>query len=394
MMRVLVVGNDRDAAARWEQAVPGGVLAVPADPFPATPPELFALVNGTPRPDVVVLEPASALDRGLSLAESLTRDHQLPVVLVTAHARQVGLQALRAGVSDIIDPTADPAQLQASLERVRARGMTPVPPPEPGLPTARGQVIGVVSPKGGVGKTTVATNVAVGLARRFPGQVALIDMDVHFGDVASALNLTPVYSLPDMTVGPASRDAMALKSLLTRHETGLFVVPGSESPAAADAVGVDAVNQLLAMLSAEFAWVVVDTSPGLAEHTLAVLDHTDHVILVTSLDVPGVRGLRKELDTLNALNMGFGAQTVVLNFFDAKRGLTVADVAATIKAPVDIVIPQATVVPVSVNQRVPLLQSDLRDPVTRSLQQLVSRVAPLEQAAKHGLFGRRGKAEQ
>ena len=115
------------------------------------------------------------------------------------------------------------------------------------------------------------------------------------------------------------------------------------------------------------------------------------VVLVTSLDVPGVRGLRKELDTLSALGMGFAGRSVVLNFYDPKRGLTVADVEATIKAAVDIVIPQATVVPVSVNQGIPLLQSDLRDPVTRSLRQVVDRLAPVDEAPRKSRFGMRMK---
>jgi len=169
-------------------------------------------------------------------------------------------------------------------------------------------------------------------------------------------------------------------------------VPGSESPAAADAVSVAAANNLLAMLATQFAWVVVDTAPGLSEHTLAVLDHTDSLVLVTSLDVPGVRGLRKELDTLAALNLGLGSRHVVLNFFDRRRGLTVADVEATIKAPVDIVLPQSTDVPVSVNQGIPLLQGTARQPVARQLLELLDRIAPAGNTGRRpGRFTRRSE---
>lgn len=255
---------------------------------------------------------------------------------------------------------------------------------------ALGRVVAVASPKGGVGKTTVATNLAVGLAAKAPQRTVLVDLDVHFGDVASALNLSPEFTLPDVALGPASRDSIAVKSYLTLHETGLFVIPGSESPAAADAVTAADIVRLLDTLKAQFEYVVVDTAPGLSEHTLAVLDQTDTLVLVTGMDVPGVRGLRKELDTLTDLNMIMGAQHVVLNLADPSRGLSVADVEATVRRKVDIVIPQSNLVPLSVNQGIPLVQSGGRDPVTKQLRALVDLVAPAEaEAPRRGLFGRR-----
>lgn len=242
-----------------------------------------------------------------------------------------------------------------------------------------------------MGKTTVATNLAVGLAQRFPQQVVLVDIDVHFGDVASALNLTPTHTLPDIARGPAAQDTIAVKSYLTEHATGLYVVPGSQSPADADTVTAADIAQLLDLLRGQFAFVVVDTAPGLTEHTLAALDHTDSLVLVTSLDVPGVRGLRKELDTLTDLRIVPGTRHVVLNFHDNARGLTTADVEATIRAKVDVVLPVANAVPLSTNQGIPLVQSNGRDPVTRSLRVLVDAIAPEPGAARRGLFGRRAR---
>ncbi|MDD9204957.1 P-loop NTPase, partial [Georgenia sp. 10Sc9-8] len=100
-------------------------------------------------------------------------------------------------------------------------------------PAPSGRVISVVSPKGGVGKTTVATNLAVGLAQAEAHSTVLVDLDIQFGDVASALDLQPEYTLPDAVTGPASRDTMVLKTFLIQHETGLYVICGPDSPAAA-----------------------------------------------------------------------------------------------------------------------------------------------------------------
>jgi pilus assembly protein CpaE len=253
-----------------------------------------------------------------------------------------------------------------------------------------GRIITVASPKGGVGKTTVATNLAVGLAKRYPQQIVLVDLDIHFGDCASALNLEPEFSLPDTIQGAMTQDMLTLKSLLTRHETGLYVVPGSDSPVAADTVTPKDITNLLTMLAKEFQYIVVDTAPGLSEHTLAVLDKANEIVLVTTLDVPGVRGLRKELETLDDLDMLLEARHVVVNFFESSRGLTIKDVQSTIGEEVDIVLNQSPLLPKSTNQGMPLLQVNGRDPITKQLNLLVDRITGRTSETLSGFTGRRG----
>jgi len=230
----------------------------------------------------------------------------------------------------------------------------------------------------------VSTNLAVGLAMREPASTVLVDLDIHFGDVGSALNISPEFTLPDMAHGPASRDSVALKSYLTQHQTGLFVVPGSDSPAAADAVSPKEISNLLNMLADQFKFVVVDTAPGLSEHTLSVLDLTDILVLVTSLDVPGVRGLRKELDTLRDISIVLDSRAVVLNFMHPSRGLSVADVEASIGRKVDFVLPQSNGVPISTNRGIPLLQDGSKDPVAKQLKTLVEHVIAGDKADAKG----------
>lgn len=262
--------------------------------------------------------------------------------------------------------------------------LAPVAPaPAPHL---YGRVISVVSPKGGVGKTTVATNLAVGLAKAAPGSTVLVDLDVQFGDVATALNLRPEYTLPDMVHGPASTDPMLLKTYLTQHETGLYVICAPPSPAAADTVSGDDVARLLRRLSREFPRVVVDTAPGLSEHTLSALDQTTDPILLTSMDVPGVRGLRTELAVLDELDMFRGSRHVVLNFADPRGGLSVKDVEATIATGVELTLPRSRAVTASINMGVPLLQGRTRDPMAKQLRRLVEAFAPTDNNR-----GRRGR---
>ncbi|QGW26064.1 Pilus assembly protein ATPase [Dietzia sp. DQ12-45-1b] len=374
-----------DLRDRIRSVVGDHLVDLPLGPLPSDPARVLAMTQGAQPLSVVVLD-AGPHDQttALEVASGLrTDDTGISVVLVSDRPEEVGFAAMRAGVCDIVHPDADPGELGWVLERARRSAVTRqagngVGPGSGvnGSQTPPGRVISVASPKGGVGKTTVATNLAVGLARSDPHSTVLVDLDVQFGDVGSALNLAPEYTLVDVVHGPAAQDTMVLKTFLTQHETGLYVVCGPGSPAEADSVGMEDISRLLQTLASEFRYVVVDTAPGLTEPTLTVLDNTHDLVLVTSMDVPGVRGLRKEIDILRELGMVFSGRHVVLNFADTQNGLTKTDVEATIGASVDMMIPRSKGAVASVNQGIPLLQSDKRDPVTTHLRQLVGRFTP------------------
>jgi pilus assembly protein CpaE len=228
----------------------------------------------------------------------------------------------------------------------------------------------------------------VGLAQAGVGSVVIVDLDVQFGDVASALALAPEYSLPDTVHGAASNDPLVLKTFLTRHPTGLYVVAGSESPAAGDAVTAEQVGRLIETLSHEFRYVVIDTAPGLSDHTLMALEKATDLVLMSSMDVPGVRGLRKELDVLQELNLVPAGRHLVLNMADSAGALSMSDVETTVGTPLDVVLPRTNAVTLSTNTGSPLLQTGSRDAVARGLQTLLGRLLPDAGPRRSGLFGR------
>lgn len=386
MSRPLLIGDNPQVAAQLQQATSGQLSVVaPAEVRDST--DLARVMNAGA--SIVFIQVAGDPAIPLSMTSAITGYYATPTVLISDQAASISLAAMRAGARDILSPSATAGDYAAAIER--ALRSTARPDPDAKAGGQPGRVITVASAKGGVGKTTVATNLAVGLALLEPESTVIVDLDVQFGDVASALNLTAEYSLPDAARGATSGDALTLKTLLARHETGLYVVPGSDSPAESDTVTASAAAALIQLLSGSFHYVVIDTSPGLTDHTLAALDMTTDLVLVTSLDVPGVRGLRMELNTLAQLGVVTGTRHVVLNFNEPARGLSVADVEATINTTVDLALPPSITVPLSVNQGVPLLQSRGNDRVTKQLANLVERIAGRPQErARRGLFGRRG----
>ncbi|SDY67846.1 pilus assembly protein CpaE [Modestobacter sp. DSM 44400] len=378
MSRVVLAAAGDDLGRRVTAAADGDVHVLPAGRLPGDPARLFEQLVDGELPEVLVIGPEAAAAEVLGLAARL--DVQCPGISVVLLARpepELCQAAMRAGIRDLLDPGADVDEIRAALDRAAhaAAGRRRVLRPADDTSRYTGRVITVASPKGGVGKTTIATNLAVGLTSSAPQSTVLVDLDVQFGDVASALGLVPEYTLPDAVHGPASQDTMVLKTFLTQHPSGLYAVCGSESPAAGDTVTGEDVSRLLASLAREFRYVVVDTAPGLSEQTLAALDRATDVVMLSSMDVPGVRGLRKELDVLRELCMIPAGRHVVMNFADPKGGLSVRDVETAIGTGVDVVLPRSSAVPPSTNQGVPLLENGGRDPMTRELRRLVSRFA-------------------
>ncbi|SFP32151.1 pilus assembly protein CpaE [Geodermatophilus dictyosporus] len=392
MSRIVLAAADQELCGRVLAAADGDVHVLPPGRLPSDPARLFEQLWDGELPDVLVVGPDAAPAEALSLAARL--DVQCPgisVVLVAAPTPELWQEAMRAGIRDLLVPDASVADLRAAIDRAGAAAAGRRRVLRPSEETARytGRVITIASPKGGVGKTTVSTNLAIGLTAAAPQSTVLVDLDVQFGDVASALGLTPEYTLPDAVQGPASQDTMVLKTFLTQHPSGLYAVCGAESPAAGDTISGADVSRLLASLAREFRYVVVDTAPGLSEQTLAALDRATDVVMLSSMDVPGVRGLRKELDVLRELCMIPAGRHVVMNFADPKGGLSVRDVETAIGTGVDVVLPRSSSVPASTNRGIPLLQDGGREPVVKELRRLVSRfqatpiVRPGRYRAKH-----------
>lgn len=252
------------------------------------------------------------------------------------------------------------------------------------------KVIVVVSPKGGVGKSTIASNLAVGLAKQSPMDVVLVDLDLQFGDIATHLDLNPAHNLTDAFASSGGVDSMLLKTFLTVHPSNFYALCGSESPAAADRIGPKQVRELLSQLALQFRFVVVDTGAGLDEHTLAALEEANEVVMVSSMDVASVRNVRKEFEVLAQLNILPASRHFVLNFADRHSGMSVRDVEAVVGIPVNVVVPRASEVYLSANRGIPVLLDKKGGAAAKSIRQLVKRFEDNRKDAKKRAFQHKG----
>jgi pilus assembly protein CpaE len=239
----------------------------------------------------------------------------------------------------------------------------------------RSKVIVVVSPKGGSGKTAVASNLSVALAQRHPGQVVAVDLDVQFGDLSIALSLNPDHTLAQLA--RTSRiDITTVKLHLTPAANGLFVLAGASDPVDADSIHHAEVSTVLALLAQSFDFVIVDTAAGLDEHTVAALECATDLLLVSSLDVTSIRSLRKALDTLDRLGVEAERQ-LVLNRADSKVGLNPSDAEAVLRMKIACAIPSSREIPLSLNLGTPVVVGEPRSAVAKQFQQVAALYSPI-----------------
>lgn len=397
MSRFVLITPNTDFERRMQLAVAGmhGSLHVfQADYLPESPHDFLRQLAGEP-PEVLILGPGLPVDGSLKLASVMDLQYpEISVVLVEPETKEVVLQAMRSGVRDLLDPAADPDSIRVMLERAalaaagRRRGLGPGTS-EHADHGAGGRIIAVMSPKGGVGKTTVATNLAVGLGKSAPMTVVIVDLDLQFGDVASGLMLDPEHTITDAVVGAASQDSMVLKTYLTVHPAGIYALCAPRNPVEMDRITGEHVTRLLIQLREEFHYVVVDTAPGLGEHVLATLEQATDAVWICGMDIPSIRGLRTGFKILTELNLVPEQRHVVLNMADRRAGLTLQDIEATIGAPVDVALPRSKSMPYSTNKGVPVLQDGSRDPAAKGLRQLVERFKPNWEERPHKKLHRR-----
>lgn len=332
--------------------------------------------------DTIVLGPGVSEAEAFAIAD-LMRVHRpgLGVVLVRSQVTTPLLQeALRAGVREVVHQR-DTLGLQAAVQRsaelsVMIREQAPSLPVASTHADSAGTVITVFSAKGGCGKTTLATNLAVSLADRGRRQVVLVDLDLAFGDVAIALQLFPAHTIADAIPIAGSLDGEAIRAVLTPHSPGLSALVAPVDPGTGESISADLVGRILDLLRRQFDYVVIDTPPAFDDQVIAALDVSDVIALIATLDVPALKNLKLTLETLDLLQYPREKWRVVLNRADSKVGLTVGEVEKTLRTTISSYIPSSRDVPAAINRGVPIMLDDPKHPVSLAIRQFGERQVP------------------
>jgi pilus assembly protein CpaE len=307
------------------------------------------------------------------------REHtRVPLVLIASgEASSLLEDALGADVSDVL-------MLPALTENIMfaIRKATHAPRRAAAAGQREGRIITVFSPKGGTGKTVIATNLAASLARAAGRRTLLLDLDLQFGDAAIMLGIEPEKTIFDFVNAPGELDPDKLAGYTTKHKSGLDILPAPLRPEDAELVTEAKLGRLIEVARACYDAIVVDTSPFFHGPMLATLDRTDELLLVCSLDVPTLKNVRLALGTLDMLSFPSARVRIVLNRANSKVGMKQREVEAALEQKVRYEVPSDRAVPLSVNKGAPAVLSEPGSDFARAIEAMAKGIFPKEEAKR------------
>jgi len=297
-------------------------------------------------------------------------------------------------------PVKEPAKEEPAVPAKEAAAPEPPPPPAPPLrPRGKGEpghVIVIFSGKGGVGKSVLAINLAATLGVETGEDVALVDLDLQFGDLAVLLGLQPVDTIADV---PAAQrvDASFLASIMPEAQGNLRVLCSPLSPELADLVRPEHVATVIDTLKTAFSYVVVDLSQHLDDVSLTALDRADRIVLMIDNNLPAIKDAKLAFRLFNTLGIPGRKVVMVLNRADAPSDVTVAQIEANLDWKVAVKVPsEGGLVLRSVQRAVPAVLMEPESEFALSVRELGGTLVPLPDAgkeagrrARRGLFSRR-----
>jgi pilus assembly protein CpaE len=360
--------------------------------------DIRRLLAEQPGEPLVLFGPGSDTQTALDFAAQQRLIHPAVGVLLLREGLDLDTlgQALRAGVREVVearDAVAIGAACARSVEV--SRHLVGVASPA-GSAVTEARVVTVFAAKGGCGKSTLATNLAMALAEDGKRRVCLVDLDLAFGDVGIMLQLAPDRGIADAANTRERVDATLVRALLTPYAAGVDVLLAPVGPTEAERIGRDLITRVLAAVRAMADFVIVDTPAHFTEAVLAALDVSDVHLLVATPDIPALKNLRIALDMLDLLGLPIQNRLIVLNRCDAKVGLTGADIDRVLQASPDAQVPSSRDVPLSINRGVPIVVDKPNHPVSKAIRELALGriVGPAHHRGGRGLRERLGRGDR
>ena len=339
---------------------------------------------GSLLPDVILMDINMPDMDGITATERLSA--QIPSAAVVMMSVQGEADYLRrsmlAGAREFLVKPFSSDELTASIRQVYSREKEKAGRAAVTLasktqdPTQEGQVVAVFSPKGGVGRTTIAVNLAVAAASELGKKVTLVDASFQFGDVAVLLNLNPkgksmAELVPELEQG---RDPDSVEAFTQTHSSGIHVLLAPPSPEMAELITPAGVKHVIEILRQRSELVVVDCAAWFNDTLLGILDLADVVLTVLTLEITSIKNIRLFLEVAEQLGYSHKIR-LVLNRADTTLGIRVADVEHSIGRKVDhTIVSDGRAVVYALNRGVPFVLSNRESQVSQDVLRLATSI--------------------
>jgi len=358
-------------------------------------------------PHIVLTDVNMPVVDGIQLTEKLAQELPAsPVIMMSVQGERDYLRrAMQAGAREYLIKPFSHDELVAAIRRVyeledKKGTFTPrdvSAPPQAARSTAPADVILTFSGKGGVGKTLLSTNLAVALAGEAGARVALVDLDLQFGDVGVMLNLDHSRSITDVVDAGEGLDSDVLDEILANGPNGVRVLLAPISPELADLVTAEHIRRVMTELRRDYDYVVVDLPCHLAEFNLEVIEMATRILVVTALTIPAIKDAKLSLKVLESLHVEPQAVLLVVNRNDSHSDFNREAIEQNLGQAVAVQLPfDSRNVSEAVTKGAPFVLQVPDAEITRAIRELVALVAPdqalvgagSEKKRRRGLFGR------
>jgi pilus assembly protein CpaE len=336
--------------------------------------EFFPDVIAQTSPDVGVLALDADPAKSISLVERLSKEHPGCVLLVVSASNdgQMILRAIRAGAREFLTLPLSKDELESALNRVCAQKFG-------AADAKRGtcEVIAVAGATGGVGSTSIASNMGCMLASEPGRSVALLDLDLALGDADVFLNVIPDYTLADVVQNVSRLDIQLLKKSLTKHSTGLYLLPRPVELQDANAITPDNLRKVVGLLKASFTHLIVDLSKSYSLVDMSIMESASKVLLVTQLDLPCLRNVVRLMMSFDEVDGLREKVEIVVNRAGLDSGqISLKKAKETLGRDIYALLPNDYRTMVSVrNNGVPLITQAPKAAITAAMREMVSRLS-------------------
>lgn len=366
-LRLVVIDSDAAVSAFVKQWVNGKGLRVVGE---AEDPAAGLRLTRSLQPDLVLLELPLQATPAMEFVRRIRSEFPGTGIIVSATeaSPQLVLSCIRAGAHEFVPRPIDGSELEKAVNHIRQLSGVTL------SGRKRGKVISVVSSKGGIGATTFTSNLGLALAQRSESKVVLVDMSLPFGDLGVMLDAPARYSLTDALVEGAIEESK-LRSVLVASVPGVHLLSIAASPEAAEEITRQHMIELAGILSTMFDYVVIDIGRQLDDRTVEVLELSDSIMLISSLDLPTVRNTVCFAGILTRLTIDREKVHVIINRYQKRSRLSLEDVEAMVDRRVFWSIPNDyEPVSMGIDRGVPAVQHAPRSKVAKSYLDLADRV--------------------
>lgn len=261
------------------------------------------------KPNIAILSLSPSENNALNLAEKITQNFPDTILIMTAQKPKPELiiRAMRAGAKEFLMQPIKKDELVSAVKSV-----IQLEEQKPGAEISNGKIISVLGVKGGVGTTTIATNIAAVLAKHPQKDVILVDLNLQFSNSALFFNIKPKYSILDVQNNLEGIDPHLLKNTLPKDSSGVCLLTGPSQIEEAESIKSNHIEQILVLLKSIFDFIIIDTNSIIDEITIKALDEADTILTVSTLDIPAVNNTKRFLDLFQ--RMGYSQEKVSLIF--------------------------------------------------------------------------------